>query len=284
MQRYINPYTDFGFKKLFGEEANKDLLIDFLNALLPKKHKVKTLDFLNPEILGVQPIDRRSVFDVLCEAKSGEKFILEMQKAKQAYFKDRSFYYLSQLIRQQGQKGEEWNFELNAVYFIGILDFIYEPNEPDKVLIRKVSPKDQFGNVFYDKAEMIYIQMPVFDKTESELESREDKWLFFLKNLPSLDAIPAILKEKVFKKAFHTAELASMSEKDLVRYEHDQKILWDNYAVWKTARDEGREEGREEGKTHKAMDIALNMKNEGFNSAMIAKITGLSSEEIKRLD
>jgi len=292
MSKYINPYTDFGFKKLFGEEANKDLLIDFLNTLLPKKHQIKTLSFLNPELLGVAPADRRAVFDVYCENAKKEPFIVEMQKAEQEFFKDRSVYYISYLIRQQGKKGKNWNYELKTVYFIGILDFIYEKNESDPVLIREVSPKDQFGKEFYEKLQMIYIQMPVFNKEESELETRRDKWLYFLKNLPSLDNMPAIMKEKVFKKAFHTAEVASMNEKDLVRYEHDLNIYWTNYAAMETAKKRGRQQGRKEGlkqgmkqgMKQGIAEMARNMKREGFDSAVIAKITGLSPQEIKSLD
>ena len=312
MSKYINPYTDFGFKKLFGEEVNKDLLIDFLNTLLPKKHQIKTLKFLNPELLGVSPEERRAVFDVYCENAKKEPFVVEMQKAEQEYFKDRSVYYVSYLIRQQGQKGKKWNYELKNVYFIGILDFVYEKSNPNPVLIREVTPQDQFGKEFYDKLKMIYIQMPVFNKEESELKTRRDKWLYFLKNLPSLDQIPAILKEKVFKKAFYTAEVASMTDKDQVRYEHDLNIYWTNYAAMETAKKQGRRQGREEGRKEgrkegikqglkegialghakghaegviqKATDVARSMKQEGFKPAMIAKITGLSAKEIERLD
>jgi predicted transposase/invertase (TIGR01784 family) len=308
MSRYINPYTDFGFKKLFGEEANKDLLTDFLNTLLPRKHQIKTLKFLNTEQLGVAPEDRRAVFDVYCENSKKEPFIVEMQKAEQEYFKDRSVYYISWLIRQQSQKGKKWNYELKNVYFFGILDFVYEKKNPNPVLIRDVSFKDQLGKEFYEKLKMTYIQMPLFNKAETELETRQDKWLYFLKNLPSLNQIPAIMKEKVFKKAFHTAEVASMDPKEQFRYEQDLNIYWTNFAVMDTAKKQGRRQGRRqgrqegikighkkgleegivlghaEGETQKATDIARSMKQEGFKPAVIAKITGLSQEEIKLLD
>ncbi|TAF68052.1 MAG: hypothetical protein EAZ55_00890, partial [Cytophagales bacterium] len=87
MAKYINPYTDFGFKKLFGEEANKDLLIDFLNQLLPPRHQIADLNFRNPESLGDLPAERKAIFDIHCVALSGERFIVEMQKAKLKYFK-----------------------------------------------------------------------------------------------------------------------------------------------------------------------------------------------------
>ncbi len=82
MSKYINPYTDFGFKKLFGEEANKDLLIDFLNQLLPEYHQVAKLTFRNNENLSEFAFERSAIFDIHCESQSGERFIVEMQKAK----------------------------------------------------------------------------------------------------------------------------------------------------------------------------------------------------------
>jgi len=278
MSRYFNPYTDFGFKKLFGEEANKDLLIDFLNTFLPEKHQIKVLDFRDPEQLGASASDRRAVFDIYCENSKKEKFIVEMQKAEHANFKDRALYYVSHPIRAQGLRGK-WDFNLKTVYFIGILDFIYDSGDPNPLLIREVSLKDQNGKEFYDKLKMTYIQMPLFKKKESELETHREKWLYFLKNLPDLEQIPAIMKERVFKKAFRTAELAAMPENEREQYEHNLHDYWTYLATIKTAEKKGKAKGRAE----RAVEIARNMKKEGFDMEMIAKMTGLPSEKIKRL-
>jgi len=245
MSRYINPYTDFGFKKLFGEEANNDLLIDFLNTLLPEKHQIKTLKFRNPKHLGATPGSRRAVFDVFCEAQSGEQFIVEMQKEDQAFFKDRSLYYVAHPIREQGQRGkaletrQRWNYELKTVYFIGILDFVYDKNEHDPVLIREVSLKDQHGKEFYEKLQLIYIQMPLFHLKENELETRRDKWLYFLKNLPGLGHISTIMKEKVFKKAFLTAKVATMSQTERDLYDQELNDYLTYWATIETAKKKG---------------------------------------------
>ena len=298
MSRYINPYTDFGFKRLFGREANQDLLIDFLNTLLPKKHQIKTLKFRDPEHLGETPGSRRAVFDVFCEAKNGEQFIVEMQKEDQEFFKDRSLYYVAHPIREQGQRGKNpktkqvWNYELKPVYLIAILDFIYDKNDPNPVLIREVSLKDQHGKEFYEKLQLIYIQMPLFDLEESELVTRRDKWLYFLKHLPSLEHIPAIMKEKVFAKAFLTAEISAMSQAERDRYDHE----WNDYltymATLETAEKkgksigqaEGHAEGRAEGEIQKAIEIARNMKMKGLDTSLIAELTGLLPGEIERLE
>ena len=113
--KYVNPYTDFGFKLLFGTDMNKELLISFLNALLFKEETIKDVTYLNSEQLGTQELDRKAVFDVYCENEKGEKFLVEMQKGEQQFFKDRSVFYSTFPIREQAKRGD-WNYELKAVY------------------------------------------------------------------------------------------------------------------------------------------------------------------------
>jgi predicted transposase/invertase (TIGR01784 family) len=217
-----------------------------------------------------------------------------MQKEDQEFFKDRSLYYSAYPIREQGWKGKDletgalWDFELKTVYFFGILDFIFDKTDPDPLLICKASFKDQRGREIHEKLQFIYIQMPLFHLKEAELETRCDKWLFFLKYLPSFNHIPTILNEQVFEKAFKTAEVAEMSQAERDRYEQESN---DYLAYWATldtrekkGRAEGRAEGKAEGQAERSIEIARSMKSEGFDSAMIAKITGLSPETIERLD
>jgi predicted transposase/invertase (TIGR01784 family) len=285
--RYINPYTDFGFKKLFGAEANKDLLIDFLNTLLPERHQIASLEFRNTDLLGDSSADRRAVFDIYCENEKTEPFIVEMQKAEQEYFKDRSLYYVTYPIRNQDQRGV-WNFRQKAVYFIGILDFQYDKTDPDAVLIREVSLKDQHGKQFYDKLQLIYIQMPLFTKLEHELITHQDKWLYFLKNLPSLEQIPVIFNERVFKKAFHTAEIAAMGENERAKYKQDLGDYRTYLATIETAENrgitKGHAEGLAEGEFNKSLEIARKMKQRGDTIEVITELTGLSTEVVKQLD
>ncbi|MDR1672909.1 MAG: Rpn family recombination-promoting nuclease/putative transposase, partial [Bacteroidales bacterium] len=117
--RYINPHTDFGFKKLFGTEANKDLLQEFLPVLLGKEDRIISLRYLNQEQLGRTENDRKAVYDLYCETETGDKFIVEMQRNYQEFFKDRSVYYSTFPIQEQAKRGIEWDFELNAVYTVG---------------------------------------------------------------------------------------------------------------------------------------------------------------------
>ena len=153
--RYINPYTDFGFKKLFGEEANKDLLMDFLNQLLPAERQISTLDFRNTENLNDIAEERKAIFDLNCTSQSGEHFIVEMQKAKIKYFKDRALFYTTFPIKKQSEKGD-WDFCLSPIYYIAILDFPYDEDEEKAKVRRDVMLKDQDCEVFFDKLKYIF--------------------------------------------------------------------------------------------------------------------------------
>ena len=151
MDKFINPFTDFGFKKLFGEEASKEMLIDFLNQLLPKEDKIAHLSYLKNEHYSRTKEDRAAVFDLYCENDKGEKYIIEIQRAYQDFFKDRSLYYASFPIQEQGTPGSKWKFRLKAVYTIGIMDFVFDESKEkkDKLLHRIKLMDIETKEVFY---------------------------------------------------------------------------------------------------------------------------------------
>jgi predicted transposase/invertase (TIGR01784 family) len=271
--KYLNPFTDYGFKKIFGEEASKPLLIDFLNALLPQTDKIIDLTFKNTEQLGQTDLDRKAIYDIYCENEKGEKFIVELQKAKQNYFKERTIYYSTFPIREQAEKGE-WNYNLKAVYCIGILDFTFDDyeTEPEKSeVVHTIKLKNQNGKTFYDKLTFIYLEMPNFKQLETQLETRLDKWLYFIKHLEDFQTIPTIFADEVFSQAFEKAELAKFGQVELANYENSLKIYRDLKGVIDTAFDEG------------IIKVAKNLKEEGMNIEFIIKVTGLTKEEIERL-
>lgn len=244
--KYINPYTDFGFKLLFGTAMNKELLISFLNALLFKEETVKDVTYLNAEHLDTQEYDRRAVFDVYCENEKGEKFLVEMQRGEQQFFKDRSVYYATFPIREQSQRGK-WDYELKAVYIIGILNFTFNDTDGD-YFHHEVKLVDLYTHkVFYDKLTFIYLEMPKFNKKEDELESMFDKWLFVLRNLSSLFERPRALQNRVFDRLFEAAEIAKFNPKELGEYWESLKNFRDWYSVMSTQLKKGREEGLKEG-------------------------------------
>jgi predicted transposase/invertase (TIGR01784 family) len=245
--RYINLLTDFGFKRLFGTEPNKNLLIDFLNVILPAQHRVKDLTYRSTENLGNTPSDRKAIFDLYCESEKGEKFIVEMQKAKHNYFKDRSIYYSSFPIQEQAEKGD-WNYKLAPVYTIGILDFVFDEDKNDDTLLHIVELKDQDCKVFYEKLKFIYLELPKFKKSIDQLNDHFDKWLFLLKHLPDLEEPPLPLQENVFMQLFEVAQITSFSPEERDAYENSLKYYRDMKGVIETAREEGIAQGMQEGK------------------------------------
>lgn len=287
--RYLNPFTDFGFKKLFGVEPNKDILIDFLNELLRKDEgKIKDITYLSPEQLGRTIGERKAIFDIYCENEQGEKFIVEMQKAKQNYFKDRSIYYSTFPIQSQAQKGG-WGFELKSVYTVGILDFVFdEDKSSDQVFHHEVQLFDKsVQKVFYDKLTYIYLEMPKFKKTIGELETHFDKWLYVLKNLENLTDKPTKLQERIFTKLFEQAEIANFDDDEYSEYEESLKTYRDLKNSFDTAREEGRREGREEGRKEggkeEKITIAGKLKRQNIPPEIICRSTGLPIEEIEKL-
>ncbi len=295
--KYLNPFTDFGFKKIFGEEASKPILIDFLNALLPEKDQIVNLSFKNNEQLGLTVFDRKAIYDIYCENEKGEKFIVELQKAKQNYFKERTIYYSTFPIQEQAEKGE-WNYNLKAVYCIGILDFTfddYEKESEKNEVIHAIKLKNQHGKTFYEKLTYIYLEMPNFKKNEIELQTRLDQWLYFIRHLEDFQDIPKIFKDAVFEQAFFKAELSKLNALEMDNYQSSLKVFRDNKAVFDyaidTAFDEGRLEGKleglqegiEKGIEKAKIETAKKLKEVGVSIDIIIQTTGLSEDVIIKL-
>lgn len=305
--KYVNPLTDFGFKKLFGTEPNKALIIDFLNQILPSAHQIEDLSYSRNEQVGQTEIDRKAIFDLYCISTSGERFIVEVQKAKQNFFKDRSIFYASFPIQEQSQKGG-WNYQLAPVYMVGILDFIFDDHKEDENYLHLIELKNQDCKVFYEKLKFIYIELPKFKKTENELESQFDKWLYVFKHLAVLQNRPQRLQERIFGRLFEAAEIARLNPVEIDAYQQSLKHYWDLNNVMDTMREEGhkegrekgrqegrqegrqkgrqegrqegRKEGRQEGRKNKSIEIAKSMKAAGEPVSKIALFTGLTEQEI----
>jgi predicted transposase/invertase (TIGR01784 family) len=303
--KYLNPFTDFGFKKLFGEEPHKAVLIGFLNALLPEKHQIQDLQYTRTERLGLTLLDRRAIFDLSCISPSGERFVVELQKSKHNFFKDRTVYYATFPIQEQAQRGD-WDYRLSAVYTVGILDFLFEEDRDNDEVVHFIQLKNQNGEVFYDKLTFIYLTLPRFNKTLDELETAQDKWLYIFKHLQDLQEIPAIFNEGVFPQLFETAELACFNSVERDAYQESLKNYRDWKGVMNTAIEEaeaeghkrgheqgleegleqgleqGLEKGREEGAKIKTLELARNLLDV-LDNATIALKTGLSEQEVQHL-
>ena len=273
IEKYVNPFTDYGFKKLFGEELNKDLLLDFLNELLQKEQgRIVDLTYLKTEKLGATDIDRKAIFDLYCENEKGEKFIVELQKTKQNFFKDRTVYYSTFPIREQAKRAD-WDYELKAVYTIAILDFVFDADksETDKYRYDVKLTDIETNKVFYDKLTFIYLEMPKFNLTEKQLTTKFEKWLYVIKNLNKLDRIPDTLREQIFEKLFEAAEIAKFTHEQVLSYEDSLKYYRDLKNSIDTAKDE------------KAIEIALNLLKNNVSIEVIENSTGLTKEQIENL-
>ncbi len=281
-EKYINPHTDFGFKRLFGSECNTELLISFLNTIFHGKQNIQKVTYINSE-------SRPGFFVVRCENDKGEKFIVEMQNVYQEFFKDRTIYYSTFPIREQAQRGGDWDFHLNPVYTIGLLNFNFADGLENakrwhhEVKLMEVDTHE----VFYDKLTYIYVEIPKFDKKESELESMYDKWMYVLKNLSNLMQRPAALQERVFTRLFEQAEISKFDKQELKLYEDSINAYRDIVNAIQTAEKkkyaEGRAEGRAEGEKKAKERIASNLLALGVPIETIMQASGLSEEEIKNI-
>lgn len=313
VSKYINPFTDFGFKKIFGDPSSTELLKSLLNDILQfeEKDKIKEITFKNGELLPEAPEERKAIIDMMCEDEKGNQFIVELQKVSQEHFQSRALYYTSFPIQQQGIKGG-WNFELTPVYFIGLLNFEIERFKHKPQYLHHGKIMDIYTNdVMYDKLHMIYLEIPKLKKTKEELSNHLEWWIYIFQNLNRMNEIPQELQNDVIKTAFDKAEFASMPKNQQENYHKNLKVYRDlmnsfDFALksgleegFKKGEEEGKKEGfkkgeeegkkvgkkegKVEGKMQRSIEIAKNLLNSNIDLEFIAQATGLSIEEIERL-
>ncbi len=282
--RYINPYTDFGFKRLFGTIANKSLLIDFLNCLVLPQHRIADLVFRSNEGLPTSTSERRAIFDLRCVSETGEHFIVEMQKAKFQFFKDRALFYATFPIKNQAERGD-WSFKLEPVYFVAILDFLYDESEEKAKFLREVQLRDQDGKAFSDKLHFRFLQMPAFKKREDELASHFDKWCYFLKHLETFSVLPEILREPVFEQGLETLRESALTKDELPSYEQSLKEYRDLVVYIREREEDARAEGvamgKAEGKAEGKLEIARNLLAKNIPWEVITETTGIQPQDLK---
>ena len=282
MAKFINPFTDVGFKRIFGQEFSKPLLLDFLNSLLEGEKHIVNLTFLDKEQPALYDEDRSLIYDIYCETDEGEHIIVEMQNKSQPYFKSRSIYYISESIARQGERGSSWNYAIDSVYLIAFLNFIpldFKQQFRTDVVLAEKNTVDQFS----DKLRMIYLQLPLFKKEADECENQVERWIYLLKNMETLSRLPWAAQSAVFKKLESIADVGAMSRDERLKYDEALRKYRDTISVFEGARMEGRKEGRMEGQRSEKMENARKMKTYGLALDMIAEITGLSIEEVRGL-
>jgi predicted transposase/invertase (TIGR01784 family) len=314
---YVNPFTDFGFKRLFGQELSSDILIDFLNEVLADKESpIKSITYLNNEQQPEQKDQRRASFDLHCKTANGARIIIEMQAGYQRYIVERSLYYASRVIGEQAPRGE-WDFSYDRIYSIVILDF----NMPEssfgsgEVRHEGMLMNTQTTRPMSDKLVLIFLEMRNFVKTESQLVTRMDKWLYLLRNLSRLTSRPKAFQDRIFIKIFTLAKVSEMDTKEYAEYQRSMKAYWDwsgtmrsNYELGvekgiergieqgiekgiekgiergiEQGIEQGMEKGLEEGRLSERINLAKRLHQKGMLVAEIADLTGLSEAEIKDL-
>ncbi len=278
--KYIDPLSDFGFKRLFGSKPNKELLINFLNELFKGRKVITSLTYNKNERPGPRSKSRKTIFDLTCTGSDGEQFIIEVQWIRQQFFKDRAVYYSSRLIHDQAPQGSHWDYSLKEVYFIGLMDFALDDSPTKKYLHRVHLGYEDSGRVFYKKLGFTFIEIPKFTKTEKELKTGMDKWLFILKNLSQLQKIPVILNSRIFSRLFEIAAVSNLTKEEYMKYEKDLMASWDEYAIKQTLLKEGREEGRIEGKTEEIKNLITKM---GLTDAQAADVAEVSLDFVKKV-
>ena len=297
MGRFINPFTDTGFKRIFGQEMSKPVLIKFLNALLQDERSITDLQFLDKEQIGIYDGDRSLIYDVLCETETGEKIIVEMQNRYQPYFKECSIYYAARAIVEQGERGREWRYDLKAVYLVAFMDFQLSDSEKFRIDVALMDMEEH--TVFSDKVRLIYLQLPCFTKREEDCESDFDRMIYVLKHMDVFDRMPWAAKDAVFTRLGEIAEVAALKPEERRQYETDVKHYRDTLAVMTGQFMQGEEKGRKEGRAEGLLEgelkgraegraegiwaTARNLKRMGLSIAVIIEATGLTETEIEGL-
>ena len=282
MGKFINPFTDVGFKRIFGQEFSKPVLIAFLNGLLKDERCIVDVKFLDKEQVRITDGDRSLIYDIYCKTETGEHIIVEMQNKYQPYFKQRSIYYLSRSVVEQGERGSEWNYDIKAVYLVAFLNFkISDISSEFRTDVALMDMKRL--TMFSDKVRLTYLQLPFFTKEADECENIFERIIFVLKNMDILQRMPWVAQDAVFKRLSEIAEVASLDKEERRQYDESLRHYRDTLVVMEGQYLEGEAKGRAEGEKKKALDIARNLKAMGLSIDDIARASGLTTDEVAAL-
>ena len=297
MSRFINPFTDVGFKRIFGQEFSKPLLLDFLNNLLKGERVITDLKFLDKEQPAEFREDRSLIYDIFCETDNGDRIIVEMQNREHPNFADRCLYYASQAISRQGERGTEWNYHINAVYMVAFINFHME-GLGDQFRYDIGLADMATGKPFSGKERFIFLQLPCFKKEADECENDFERWIYVLKHMETFNRMPWAAKNSVFRKLAEVAEVSNLSKEDRIKYDAALRHYRDTLNAMQGAEakghakgleeglakglEEGLAKGREEGEKQRK-GIAKKLMSLGCSYKMVMEATGLSEEELRSL-
>ena len=275
--KYINLMVDWSFKRVFGTDVNKDILIEFLKVIFPQ-FAITDITYIPTEQLGIMEEDRKAIFDVLCKTEDGKTFLVEMQRGAQEHVFERALYYTSFPIMKQGKKAiakeeekgkDPWDFSLDGVFFLGVLDFKYEQDEMTEHRYQLLETKTL--KRMTDKLEFVFVEVAKFNKREDELETDLDKWLYLLKNMSTLLERPAALRDRVFGRLFDVAEYARLDDEERKKYVEAMNTTRDTFNMIAYARKQT------------SYEIARRMIDKGLDMDTILDVTGLTKEDIAKI-
>jgi predicted transposase/invertase (TIGR01784 family) len=211
----------------------------------------------------------------------GKRLLLRCNGQSKNTLQTGLFFTLPENCMNRDQKGEkDWDYKLQEVYFIGLMDFNFDHTPSDKYLHRVRLAEEETGEIFYNKLGFIFIEPPNFNLTEKGIKTDLEGWLFVLRNMWKLKKIPVILHRKIFKKLFQISEIANLKKEDYMLYEKNLLDKWDAYSVLKTAKDKGIEEGKAEGKA----EVVRNLINKfGFNDEQAASAAEVPVGYVKEI-
>ena len=310
---------DFTFKRIFGNESDKGALIAFLNRIIGDVD-IEDVQLLPTERLGLTSSDRKTVFDVFCRSKDGTEFIVEMQCAKQKYFKDRALYYAGYPLVEQGRQAFEryvescssdksahvkrsyesfkWDFNLKPIILVAVLDFSMSHSEEwprDKYYSSYSLKEDTTDEVMNDKLRFIFLELGRFDKKENELSDMNDKWMYALKHMHEFSSRPDELMENELDALFNLAKIANFTPKDINTYLDELIMERDYWNCIDYAKEEAMKEGREKGMEQGMAEGMAKGRAEGRADAIRRMIAGglevehvctlmeVTPEDIKRI-
>ena len=295
---YAELLCDFMFKRLFGSEANKDVLIWFLNMIL-EDVVIEDVDFIPTEHLGLSKEDRKAVFDISCRCSNGETLIIEMQKGYQEHFRKRAIYYTSYPIIEQGRKAKEayikehqckiggeefrWDFNLKPVMVVAILNFKFDHTEgwPQDRYHSSYRLREDYSNeVMTDVLRYVFLELGRFRKHLWELETAFDKWMYLFKHMHEMVEIPAVFQTSEFNRLFILSKIGNFTAEEYKEYENSLTHMSDYYNIINSAEKIAREEGREIGREEAKIETAVKMKQMGIEVNVISQVTGLTSDVI----
>ena len=294
--KYVNLLNDTGFKHVFGREANKDIIIAFLNEIIPDRH-ILDIEHLRNEQIPLRINSKKSVYDLYCKTDDGSKIIVELQNDPQKHFVDRAIYYSTFPVQAQVERGDK-EYTLCPIYVVSILNFTLPELEEEKRVLSTFRLKEiNTGKVLSNKYTFVFIELGKFNKQLHQLDQNNILECFYycLKHIGKLQERPLELQQEIMARLFEAAQVAAMQPEELEKYistmvtERDIRnyISYAQEKGWAEGRAEGRAEGLAEGevigKTKGIHKTARNMKAKGISVKTIMECTGLSVEEIERL-